>query len=93
MSYARSSALRWFESILEDARKRARAARGKITLRRLLERAVRLGDVVFPKLVYLAEKAANLMGKLQITMIESMIMASILYGLLLLALTIIVALR
>ncbi|MEM4481720.1 MAG: hypothetical protein QXK88_05130 [Desulfurococcaceae archaeon] len=90
MSYTKSSALRWFESILENARRRARVTTGRITLGKVLESMVRLGDVVFPKLMHTAERAAYVIGKLQVTMIESMITASILYGILLLTLVMLV---
>ncbi|MEM0001010.1 MAG: hypothetical protein QXP03_05160 [Desulfurococcaceae archaeon] len=92
MSYTKSSALRWFETLLEDAKRRMQITGRKLSLSRVLESAMRLGDVVFPKIVYLTSKLAEAVGKLQITMIESMITASIWYGLILLVLVTLVIL-
>lgn len=90
MSYVKSSALKWFENIVDNARKKIVLARRKLSLSSILEASMRLGDVVFPRLVYFAEKFASVISRLQVTMIESMISASIWYGLVLLALTILI---
>jgi len=81
MSYMKSSALRWFEALLEDARHRVRTVSKKLSTRRVLENLVNLGDIVFPKVIYISGRLAEVIGKLQITMIESMITTSIWYGL------------
>ncbi|MEM4717968.1 MAG: hypothetical protein QXE81_04315 [Desulfurococcaceae archaeon] len=90
MSHARSSALKWFEYLLEDAKKKMMRIRRRDSASRMLERLVNLGDMVFPRLVYLSEKLAYIINKFQITMIESMILASLWSGALLLLLIIII---
>lgn len=90
MSHAKSSALKWFEYLLEDARKRLARIKGRGLSVRILEKLVNLGDIVFPRIVYTAEKIANIVNKLQLTMIESMILASLWSGLILLLLTIVI---
>lgn len=92
MSYTRSSALRWFEALVKDTRERVRVASKKLSMTKILENAINLGDIVFPKIVHSLSKLAEIISKLQITMIESMIMASMWYGLALLLLVTIVIL-
>lgn len=76
---ARASASRWFEKILEDARNRL-LPRKKFSIGELLERLARLGDVVFPRIVYAANRIAEVLNRLQVTLIESMILASLWFG-------------
>lgn len=92
VSYTKSSALRWFETLLENTRRKMRITGKRLSFSRVLESTMRLGDVVFPKIVYLTSKLAEFVGKLQITMIESMITASIWYGLILFVLVMLVTL-
>ncbi|MEM4762999.1 MAG: hypothetical protein QXH78_03090, partial [Desulfurococcaceae archaeon] len=75
--------LKWFEDLLDKAGRRLKHAGRTLSLSRVLESIVGLGDVVFPRMVRMAEVLAKLIGKLQITMIESMIAASIWYGVIL----------
>lgn len=90
MSHARSSALKWFEYLLEDAKKRVMRIHSKGTTSRILERLVNLGDIVFPRLIYTSERLAYVINRFQITMIESMILASLWSGAIILLLVIVV---
>lgn len=90
MSFSKSSALRWFEDLLEKTRAKLKTTSRHLSISSILEKVVGLGDVVFPKIVELAQFFARILNKLQLTMIESMIMASIWSGLILLALIILV---
>lgn len=92
MSHAKSSAMKWFEYLLEDTRKKLARIRRRGLPIWALEKLVNLGDMVFPRIVYTAERIANLVNKLQLTMIESMILASLWSGIILLVLAIIVTL-
>lgn len=92
MSYTRSSALRWFEVLLENARKKLKVSQKRWIITRVLEKLVNLGDLVFPKLIYLAERLATIIGKLQMTMIESMILASLWSGTVLLITVVLITL-
>jgi hypothetical protein len=89
-SYTKSSALRWFEELLNKASKKIRYTRRGISISSILENIVSLGDLVFPRLVRFADTLAKIISKLQVTMIESMITASIWYGVLLLVLVTII---
>lgn len=80
MSYVKSSALRWFESILENTRRKLAIRRKRSLFTITLEKLVNLGDIVFPRLIYIAGKIAIIVSRLQITMIESMILASLWSG-------------
>jgi hypothetical protein len=91
-SYARSSAIRLFEKILEEARQKLRLHEGMLSLRGFVERVVGLGDVIFPRLVLLSEMAAKALNRLQLAMIESMILASLWSGLILLLIVMIILL-
>lgn len=76
---ARSTAVRWFERLVESTKSRVRGLRG-LSLSNLLERVARLGDEVFPRVVHLGEVLAERVNRLQITMLESMILASLWFG-------------
>jgi len=91
-SYARSSAIRLFEKILEEAKQKLRLHEGMLSLSGFVERVVGLGDVIFPRLVLLSEIAAKVLNRLQLAMIESMILASLWSGLILLLIVMIILL-
>jgi len=55
-------------------------------LMKLVENMVGLGDRVFPRIVSISDRIARLLNKLQLTMIESMIMASLWSGLIIILL-------
>lgn len=76
---SRSTAVRWFERLVENARMRVYAAR-RFSLSLLMEKVARLGDLVFPWVVHLGEVIASRINRLQITMLESMLLASLWFG-------------
>lgn len=75
----KSTAARWFEKLMEDTRK-ALSPHKRLLINTLLEQAVRMGDFVFPKIIYVSEVLARKVNKLQITMLESMLLASLWFG-------------
>jgi hypothetical protein len=77
---SRGSALRWFEKLIENATKEISRRAKASTASMVAERLVRLGDVVFPRIVRLFRVLALFINKLQLTMIESMIIASLWFG-------------
>lgn len=82
MSFLKSSAARWFEALLEDAKKRvSRRTRG-LRLEYIASGIARLGDKIFPRLMFAVNLASRAINKLQLTMIESMIVTSLLFGIL-----------
>lgn len=89
MSFAKSSALRWFERLMDSARRKYISVRRGV-LESYAERIVGLGDVVFPRVARAAEDLAKLINKLQITMIESMILVSLWFGAIALLISILV---
>jgi len=82
LSFLKSSAARWFEALLEDAKRRASRRTRGLRLEYVASSIARLGDKVFPRLVFAANLASRAINKLQLTMIESMIVASLLFGVL-----------
>lgn len=76
---ARSTAVRWFEKLMESTKTRVRGFR-ELSLSSLLERVASLGDEVFPRIVHLGEVVADKVNRLQITMLESMLLASLWFG-------------
>ncbi|MEM1696253.1 MAG: hypothetical protein QXQ90_06620 [Desulfurococcaceae archaeon] len=76
---ARSTTVRWFEKLIEDAKRRL-SPRRRLSVNTILEWSVRLGDVVFPRLVHVGEVVARGINRLQITMLESMLLASLWFG-------------
>lgn len=89
MSFAKSSALRWFERLMDSARRKYMSLR-KGALENYVEKLVGLGDVVFPRIARAAEDLARLINRLQITVIESMILASLWFGAIALLISILV---
>lgn len=86
-TYVKSSALRLFEKILEETRNKFKSISGfSSPLLKLVENIVGLGDKVFPKIMSTSDRVARLLNKLQLTMIESMIMASLWSGLIIILL-------
>ncbi|MGB9827126.1 MAG: hypothetical protein ACPLSM_01235 [Thermosphaera sp.] len=80
MSSAKGSAMRWFEKLLEKTLHRGRSSRADL-LRGILQYSINMGDAFFIKLGYVVNKLSIILNKVQITMIESMIMASLWFGL------------
>lgn len=76
---ARSTTVRWFEKLVEDAKRRLSPSK-RLKANTILEWSVRLGDVVFPRLVHVGEVVARGINRLQITMLESMLLASLWFG-------------
>ncbi|MEM1699906.1 MAG: hypothetical protein QW123_03865 [Desulfurococcaceae archaeon] len=76
---ARSTTVRWFERLIEDAKRRLSPSK-RLKANTILEWSVRLGDVVFPRLVHVGEVVARGINRLQITMLESMLLASLWFG-------------
>ncbi|MEM0326112.1 MAG: hypothetical protein QW733_03680 [Desulfurococcaceae archaeon] len=76
---ARSTTVRWFEKLVEDAKRRLSPSK-RLSANTILEWSVRLGDVVFPRLVHVGEVVARGINRLQITMLESMLLASLWFG-------------
>ena len=76
---ARSTTVRWFEKLIEDAKRRLSPSK-RLSANTILEWSVRLGDVVFPRLVHVGEVVARGINRLQITMLESMLLASLWFG-------------
>jgi hypothetical protein len=76
---ARSTTVRWFERLIEDAKRRLSPSK-RLSANTILEWSVRLGDVVFPRLVHVGEVVARGINRLQITMLESMLLASLWFG-------------
>lgn len=93
MSFLKSSATRWFEALLEDAKRRVTRGARTLKLEAFASSMVRLGDVVFPRLVHAANLMSQYINRLQLTMIESMIVASLLFGALALVLVLVFTLR
>ncbi|MEM1618130.1 MAG: hypothetical protein QXE77_01030 [Desulfurococcaceae archaeon] len=78
---ARSTTVRWFERLIEDAKRRLSPSPSKrLSANTILEWSVKLGDVVFPRLVHVGEVVARGINRLQITMLESMLLASLWFG-------------
>ena len=92
MSSLKSSVTRWFEALLEDAKRRVTGKTRAPRLELLASSIVKLGDVVFPRLVHTATTLSQVLNRLQLTMIESMIIASLVFGASALALVIILTL-
>ena len=80
MSSAKGSAMRWFERLLEKTLHRGKGSRSDL-LRAMLQYSINVGDAFFIKLAYVINKVSILLNKIQLTMIESMIMASLWFGL------------
>ena len=76
---ARSTTVRWFEKLVEDAKRRLSPSK-RLSANTILEWSVKLGDVVFPRLVHVGEVVARGINRLQITMLESMLLASLWFG-------------
>ncbi|MEM1878970.1 MAG: hypothetical protein QXJ18_04310, partial [Desulfurococcaceae archaeon] len=74
-----STTVRWFERLIEDAKRRLSPSK-RLSANTILEWSVRLGDVVFPRLVHVGEVVARGINRLQITMLESMLLASLWFG-------------
>lgn len=80
MSSAKASAMRWFEKLLEKTLGKRKSSRIAI-IQRVVQSSITLGDAFFLKLGYAVNKMSYALNKLQITMIESMIIASLWFGL------------
>ncbi len=66
--------------MLEKTLHRGKGSRSDL-LREILQYSISLGDAFFIKLGYVINKVSTLLNKIQLTMIESMIMASLWFGL------------
>lgn len=75
----KSTAARWFERLVENVRMRVYTTQ-QLSLSLIMERVARLGDIVFPWIVHVGETVAKHVNKLQITMLESMLLASLWFG-------------
>jgi hypothetical protein len=93
LSFLKSSATRWFEALLEDAKRRVTRRARKLRLEAIASNIARLGDFVFPRLVHLADIVSRAINRLQLTMIESMLIASLLFGVLALTIILVFTLR
>lgn len=90
MSYLKSSAARLFEEILEKAYGKLRKSR-KVSLEALAEGISTLGDKVFTTVSKISNVLAQSLNRLQIVMIESMILTSLWFGLVMLIIILAVA--
>ncbi|MGC8953981.1 hypothetical protein [Desulfurococcus amylolyticus] len=79
MSYIRASIVRWFEEIAEKTMEKLKSTR-KGTLPTLMSSLTNIGDVVFPYISHLTDVLSRRLNKLQFTMIESMLLASLWFG-------------
>lgn len=79
MSYIRASIVRWFEEIAEKTMEKLKSTR-KGTLSTLMSSLTNIGDVVFPYISHFTDVLSRRLNKLQFTMIESMLLASLWFG-------------
>ncbi|MEZ0394761.1 MAG: hypothetical protein ABWK00_06970 [Desulfurococcaceae archaeon] len=90
MSYGRSSVLKWLEDAVKQSASRLRRG-GVREIVGIAQWLTGLGDRLFASASFASSRAARIAERLQITMIESMIIASLWFGALLLLLVLLVA--
>ncbi|ADV64376.1 hypothetical protein [Desulfurococcus mucosus] len=79
MSYTRASIIRWFEEIAEKTIERLKPGRG-LSPASIASRLANIGDTVFPWISHAVDVLSRRLNVLQLTMIESMILASLWFG-------------
>jgi len=79
MSFMRASIVRWFEEVAEKTVRKLKPGR-EATYTAIAVRLTSIGDVVFPWITHVANILSRRLSILQVTMIESMILASIWFG-------------
>lgn len=90
MSYLKSSATRLFEEILEKAYSKLRKGR-RTSLAAFAEEISTLGDRLFTTISKISTALAQFLNRLQLVMIESMILTSLWFGLVMLIVILAVA--
>ncbi|MEM3927124.1 MAG: hypothetical protein QXU13_06070 [Desulfurococcaceae archaeon] len=90
ISHLRSSVVKWFENVREKARRNIDQVKFSYTL--VAEKITGLGEIFFKYISALSNRLTMVLDKIQIRLIEPMIMASLWFGLISLIIILIIVL-